>query len=95
MAMNFMVPPCVHAAKTSLDNFKGRRAAAKAVTQNQMNQALKGATKDWNLAASYGELLLSMFVCLAYSSGIPILLWIGCFGFTLKFWAEKWCMLYR
>ena len=29
------------------------------------------------------------------SAGVPLLLWIGCFGFTLKFWVEKWCMLRR
>ena len=69
MTLNFCVPPCAHLMKTSVFNILGRVKAGKAITQNQMNQAYKSTTKDWNLAASYGELLLPMFIILAYSSG--------------------------
>jgi len=34
-----------------------------------------------------------MTVCLCYSSGIPILLWIAAGGFTYKYWVDKWCLL--
>eukprot|EP01043_Picozoa_sp_COSAG02_P023791 COSAG02_NODE_1280_length_13477_cov_9.042906_10_plen_924_part_00 len=95
MAVNFCMPPCLHFAKTSVFNLVGRIKAGRAITQNQMNMAYKSSTKEWNLAASYGELLLSLAVTLAYSSGVPLLLWVATFGFTLKFWVEKWCLLRR
>ena len=95
MAINFCVPPCAHYVMTASFNLIGRIKAGSAITQNQMNRAHKSSTKQWNLAASYGELLLSVVVTLAYSSGIPLLLWVSTFGFTLKFWVEKWCMLRR
>jgi hypothetical protein len=95
MALNFCVPPGAHYVKTAVFNLIGRIKAGRAITQNQMNRAYKSSTQEWNLAASYGELLLSLVVTLAYSSGIPLLLWVGTFGFTLKYWVEKWCVLRR
>ena len=62
------------------------RKKGKTHSQNQLNKAYSDAVDEWNLAASYGELLLCMTICLAYSSGIPVLLWVATFGFTLKFW---------
>ena len=62
------------------------RKKGKTHSQNQLNRAYSDAVDEWNLAASYGELLLCMTICLAYSSGIPVLLWVATFGFTLKFW---------
>eukprot|EP01043_Picozoa_sp_COSAG02_P002048 COSAG02_NODE_45_length_45811_cov_83.565891_36_plen_911_part_00 len=95
MTVNFCMPGCVHFTKTSVFNLIGRIKAGRAITQNQMNMAYKSSAKEWNLAASYGEMLLSLVVTLAYSSGVPLLLWVATFGFTLKFWVEKWCLLRR
>ena len=69
------------------------RQKGKTHSQNQLNKAYSDAVDEWNIAASYGELLLCMTICLAYSSGIPVLLWIGTCGFTIKFYVDKWCML--
>ena len=32
-------------------------------------------------------------VTVIYSTAMPILLWVACAGFTLKYWTEKWAVL--
>ena len=54
-----------------------------AYTQNELNQMFD--VDVWNIAAAYAELLLSTFVVLMYSSGVPLLLWVGFFGLVFKY----------
>ena len=37
---------------------------------------------DFNMAASYGESYLLMFITCLYATGMPILTWFAFFGFT-------------
>ena len=93
MFVNFCVPAMTHLAVHTRSWVTLALKIPHALTRNQRKKVCTSTTQDWNLAASYGELLVSMTVCLAYSSGIPVLLWIGTCGFTIKFYVDKWCML--
>lgn len=43
----------------------------------------------FNIAIRYPMTLNTLFVSLAYCSGLPILLPIACISFTLTFWVDK------
>ena len=86
MFVNFCVPAMTHLAVHTRSWVTLALKIPHALTRNQRKKVCTSTTQDWNLAASYGELLLCMTICLAYSSGIPVLLWVATFGFTLKFW---------
>jgi hypothetical protein len=94
MFINFLAPAITHAGKANtMPMIKLKMKEKKAATQNGLNKVYDSCTDSWNMAASYGELLMPMAVCLLYSSGIPLLLWIATFGFCFKYWVDKWCML--
>lgn len=57
------------------------------VLQSELNNAYLGS--DFLLSTRYGMLLNSMFTCFMYSSGMPILLFIGVFIFFVTFWVDK------
>ena len=66
-------------------------AADVAYTQTQLNRWHE--SPPWNVAVGFSEMLLNIFVILLYSSGIPILYWVGAVGFSAKYWSEKYFML--
>ena len=47
----------------------------------------------WTLAERYSELTKSLFMALFYSALLPSGLLIAAIGFTLTFWADKYCLL--
>ena len=94
MLINFLAPAVTHFGKTQVvSRLKRWLKEKKAVTQNGLNQAYADSTDDWNLAGAYAELLLPVAVCLVYSSGIPLLLWVATVGLTFKYYVDKCCML--
>ena len=97
MVINFMAPAFAHFVKSKtvpvVKINHPTKGQSKVFTQNGLNRLQDNCVDDWNMAASYGELLMPMAVCLVYSSGIPVLLYIAAFGFAFKYWVDKWCML--
>jgi hypothetical protein len=94
MIVNFLAPAVTHFGKARVvSSLKLWLKGKKAVTQNGLNQAHADSTDDWNMAGAYAELLLPVAVCLVYSSGIPLLLWVATIGLTFKYWIDKCCML--
>jgi hypothetical protein len=59
--------------------------------QEALNESVEGP--EFNLAASYGEAYLLIFVTLIYATGMPVLLMFAFFGFTYKYFADKWAIL--
>jgi len=49
-----------------------------------MNKALVGT--EFDIVKYYSISLTTIFMTLLYSSGIPILLWIGAIGLTIQYW---------
>lgn len=95
MVINFLASVVKHAGKAiAAARVKRCTKAKKVMTQNGLNQVYADSTDSWNMAGAYAELLLPMAVCMLYSSGIPVLLWIATAGFTYKYWVDKWCMLH-
>ena len=69
-----------------------------AFTQQQLDLSVEGgnATK-FQLATSYAEVFLLLFVTLIYGGGMPLLWPLALLGLGVKFWADKWavCRVYR
>jgi hypothetical protein len=59
--------------------------------QEALNESVAGP--EFDLAASYGEAYLLIVVTLIYSTGLPILTFFACGGFTYKYYADKWAIL--
>jgi len=59
--------------------------------QEALDESVEGP--EFNLAASYGEAYLLIFVCLIYATGMPILCMFAFFGFSYKYLADKWAIL--
>ena len=89
MMMNVVVPPTVHAVKYLVARIK--HLLAKANTQLVLNK--KHEFPAWNLAASFGEVLFISWTTMVLSTAMPIMLWIGAVGLTLKYWVDKWAVL--
>jgi hypothetical protein len=81
------IDTCTYTMKAPINWLKGRLAP----TQNARNATQ--APPEFDLSAKYGEILLAISVILVFSSGIPLLYWVGAFGFTVRFWVDKWMVL--
>eukprot|EP01031_Cornospumella_fuschlensis_P008434 gene8434-10394_t len=58
------------------------------LTQDDLNKAFVGP--NFEFAGNYAQLLSTFFVCLTFSTGIPILYPIGAFNFLLFYLVEKY-----
>lgn len=67
------------------------RKAPSAVTQRDLDQLYEGAEFDPGSRIPY--ILTTLFTCLLYSGGMPLMLPIACVTLTLTYWAEKWLIL--
>ncbi len=56
-----------------------------------MNKLIVGP--EFNLTYYYSLILNTIYTCLAFSSGIPILLWIGTLTLFLQYWSFKFELL--
>jgi hypothetical protein len=71
--------------------FKLRRAWGSdipALTQAELNKALIGP--EFQLSTRYAQTLTTFFVCLTFSSGIPLLYFIAAANFYVNFWIDKY-----
>eukprot|EP01052_Picozoa_sp_SAG31_P004711 SAG31_NODE_198_length_20656_cov_5.167291_16_plen_454_part_00 len=60
-------------------------------TQESIDESVEGP--EFDMAACYGEAYLLIFVSLIYSTGLPILLFFACIGFTYKYFVDKYALL--
>mmetsp|Transcript_31926 Transcript_31926/g.68931 ORF Transcript_31926/g.68931 Transcript_31926/m.68931 type:complete len:449 (+) Transcript_31926:296-1642(+) len=60
-------------------------------TQTELNLAVVGPV--FEIAARYGLLMSTTFVCMLYSAGMPIMLLLVAFTFFVMFWVEKFLLL--
>jgi hypothetical protein len=91
MAIQFVTPWGIHAGTAMLGivmRIKGRRCTK---TQNARNRSQ--APAEFDIAGSYGEVLLAMSVILIFGSGTPLLYWVGFAGFTGRYWVDKYVVL--
>ena len=68
---------------------------SKKKTQHEYNSQF--GSPEFLLADRYAACLNNMFVCLMYSAGMPMLLWVGFVGSFLRFVLDRWAFvnLYR
>jgi bacterioferritin (cytochrome b1) len=68
---------------------------SKKKTQHDYNSLFIGP--EFALADRYATCLNDMFVIMMYAGGMPILLWVGFVGATLRFYVDRWSFvrLYR
>jgi len=59
-----------------------------ALTQEELNTLHMGP--EFHLSTRYAQILVTFYVCYMYSSGIPLLLMIGCVSFLVMYWVDKW-----
>jgi hypothetical protein len=91
MAVQFTVPWIAHFAFSQIFKFQAWLGNRMAVTQNRLNQSREPLS--WDIAAGYGEVLMAMTVTLLYGPGVPLLYWGAAFGFTVRYWMDKWACL--
>jgi hypothetical protein len=91
MVFQFVLPWLIHAGVGVFGKVCRCCARCQSKTQNGLNRSQ--APNDFDLAGSYGEILLAMSVILVFGSGVPVLYWIGAFGFSLRFWVDKYVVL--
>ena len=60
-------------------------------TQNGVNALY--TPQNMKLASHYGETLLGFSVTVLFATAMPIMYFVGAFGFTFKFWGDKYCVL--
>ena len=68
-------------------------AARRAVTQRPFSRAWVAAGGEFGLAERYGLLLTATFGCLAFASGMPILLLVAALVALLTYWADRYHLL--
>ena len=57
-------------------------------TQSELNELYSGI--PWTLDERFAQLYAAIFVCIAYSTGIPLLLPVLAVTFTTMYWFDKW-----
>ena len=82
MFIQFLTPLVVKIVSYAVSTFKVRMSADKTVTQHALNRLM--APDEFNIAASFGEVLLAATVSLLFGGGIPILYWVAAAGFALR-----------
>jgi hypothetical protein len=82
MFIQFLTPAIVKIVTYAVTTFKALMNSGKPVTQHALNELM--APVEFNIAASFGEVLTAATVCLLFGGGIPILYWIAAAGFTLR-----------
>jgi hypothetical protein len=65
--------------------------AKKKYTQNSLNELF--TNPEWNLALRLAQTMNVIFCVLMYCSGMPILLWFGCFYCFAAYWVDKYTLL--
>ncbi|CAE8598575.1 unnamed protein product [Polarella glacialis] len=84
------VPPLVKSfcVQPILARFFGRSQ----VIQDRMDKIY--TLPDWNISLRLAQTLNVMFVITMYSSGLPILYFVGFVYCIVAFWMDKWCLLH-
>ena len=64
-------------------------------TQDDLNKLFLGP--EFSLHSRYSQALLNFSICYAYSTPIPLMLWLGFFSFFVNYWVDKYlfCNFYR
>jgi hypothetical protein len=91
MLIQFVIPWAIHAGTFALSVATRSIGRCRARTQNAMNRCYE--PDEFNIAGSYGEVLLAMSVILIFGSGVPLLYWVGFGGFTGRYWVDKYVVL--
>ena len=73
-------------------SYSSDHTLTKQVTQHDLENMYTGP--EFNLYLRYAQLLNTLFVCLMFSSGMPVLIPICCFTFMGYYFADKY-MLFR
>jgi hypothetical protein len=88
MIIQFVIPWGIHA----LTWFMERRVrTCRAHSQNALNARFTPG--EFDIAGSYGEVLLAMWVTFIFGSGVPILYWVATVGFAIRFCVDKLVVL--
>ena len=92
MALQFVTPALLHLVIHLAQHWLIRPIKAwRSRTQFQLNRSQEPL--DYDLAASYGEVLLAMAVPLLFGSGVPLLYWVAAIGFAWRFWFDRYAVL--
>merc|ERR1740138_563294 len=68
-----------------------RGACAGKKSQDQLNAAFEHP--EFELAPRFAQVLNSLFCCLLYSAGMPVLLWCAFFMLVVVYWCDKFVLL--
>jgi hypothetical protein len=77
--------------KRAVQMYCVRGGCSKVQSQRQLNRLFVGSYID--IADRYARLINTAMVCLAFSSGIPILMPVACVCFGVAFWVDKFMFL--
>jgi hypothetical protein len=87
MFLNSMNPHLLSLLAIPYDRCRRERCHAKRRTQNELNQLFQGRT--FVLYERYSVLLNTVFSCMLFSSGMPILWLVASFTFGLTYWFDR------
>jgi hypothetical protein len=87
MCIQFIIPWGIHAVTWLLVAVERWVGSCCAHSQNAMNRAFTPG--DFDIAGSYGEVLLAMWVTFMFGSGVPMLYWVASLGFSIRFCVDK------
>ena len=87
MFLNSMNPHLLSLLAIPYDRCRRERCHAKRKTQNELNQLFQGRT--FVLYERYSVLLNTVFSCMLFSSGMPILWLVASFTFALTYWFDR------
>jgi hypothetical protein len=62
-----------------------------ALTQDELNKLYSGS--DCELAYNYAQLMSTLFVCLTFSTGIPVLYCVAAGNFAMFYFVEKYLFI--
>ena len=91
MVIQFLTPPAFKLFAWVASTLRQCAQEDGVRTQNRLNGLMR--RPDFDMAASYGELLLAATVTLLYGGGLPFLYWVAAAGFRLRYWADKVAIL--
>eukprot|EP01047_Picozoa_sp_COSAG01_P070918 COSAG01_NODE_10876_length_2064_cov_1.679389_1_plen_611_part_00 len=94
LAVQFLIPPLAFLWLRILTTSEKWWHSRRALTQNQLNRAhYELSLRHYDLASSYAEVLIALFITMVFGPGIPLLYWISALGFAFRFWVERWGVL--
>lgn len=67
------------------------RCWSRQVTQRELDLLFAG--DDFDLSTRYPDTMNTLFTCVAFSGGQPVLLFIASGTFVVQYWIDKWLLL--